>query len=353
MSTYPRHRVTQAVAKIVMLVGALMAAVALAPAPSASAFTVTDSFSAFGRITPNGAMITASGDPTSIALQIKGVTLGASAGSPDTQRVSITYRLEHHLANGEWKEVARSQTLVATISADETHTFPGWVFEDPYSDSAWHEFRITFTAQWIDVNTNSGLALRPWLRRRGVTPRAISTSGAGPLPAHSRSTRRAATETLAQSLVGTCEWWLRGSSLALLAPQPPMDVSSVAIAPSSQRRSWARLTEPSTSAATDRPSRRASSRDTLASGSGQVMLPSASPSSTNARKVRRLWASRSLKCAAITGSCCARDQPSIHSRQPVALPVGPYSRRTARTRSRAVPRFAAARSMAARSRSTA
>ena len=163
MSTH-LHRVAHTLAKSVMLSGALMAALVLGPAPSASAFTVVDSFSAFGRVTPNGAMITASGDAKDISLQIKGVTLGASAGSPDTQRISVIYQLEHHLANGAWAEVARSQPLITTIEADETHTFPGWVFEDPYQDSAWHEFRISFTAQWIDVNTSY------WLGSATVAP---------------------------------------------------------------------------------------------------------------------------------------------------------------------------------------
>jgi hypothetical protein len=166
MFTSTRRRGIRALVNVAAGVTCVLAAVTVGPAPSASAFTVSDSWGLLGRISPPGTMITASGGDSSVVLKTAGVTMGASPGSTGAQKVSVEYQLEH-FENGQWKRVARSQRITATVSGDKTYTFRGWAFEDPYHDSAWHDFRITVYADWIDVATQFWLgtaivAPGPW-----------------------------------------------------------------------------------------------------------------------------------------------------------------------------------------------
>ena len=140
-----------------MLVAGLLATSVLGPAPSASAFAITDSWGVFGTVSQEGPMLRAVGeDRGSVVFEVPALTLHAAvlnSGVDQGSRVLVQYTLQG-LDNGAWKDLKTSPTYTRTIDPGGSQTFPAWAVENPADDSRRHEFRIVIDASWVDVATN-------------------------------------------------------------------------------------------------------------------------------------------------------------------------------------------------------
>ena len=157
MAAHPRRSIHYLLGAIASFVAGLLATSVLGPAPSASAFAITDSWGVFGTVSQEGPMLRAVGDDrSSVVLEVAALTLHAAvldSGIDQGSRVLVQYTLQG-LDDGAWKDLQTSPAYTRTIDAGGSQTLPAWEVENPADDARRHDYRIAVDASWIDVATN-------------------------------------------------------------------------------------------------------------------------------------------------------------------------------------------------------
>lgn len=146
------------------LLGAALASLLLSLAssflltPSASAFAVQDRSGTTGKVAYAGPVMSAVGDThDAVEVVVEPLTVGRAYGSgiPEDghESLQVSYSLERRAGTG-WVSLTRVSLGRLDLAPGGSVPLAGWSFPVPDSDSLRHEYRVTVSVVWVDVNTN-------------------------------------------------------------------------------------------------------------------------------------------------------------------------------------------------------